>query len=52
MGGNFYEAGGSTRPLDGAMRAPGLWAADGRSEAGLGDCVAGAIGRTGAAGPV
>jgi hypothetical protein len=50
MGGNFYEAGGSTRPLDGAMRAPGLWAADGRSGAGGG--VAGAIGRTGAAGPV
>src|SRR3954453_16677410 len=53
MGGNFYDGGGSAWPPDGAMRAPGLWAADGRSgaEAGLGDCVAGAIGRTGAAGP-
>src|SRR4051794_19650543 len=50
MGGNFYEAGGSTRSPDDVLRPPGLWAADGRSGAGGG--VAGAIGRTGAAGPV
>jgi len=50
MGGNFYEAGGSAPLLAGAVRPPGLWAADGRS--GAEDGAAGAIGLTGAAGPV
>jgi hypothetical protein len=54
MGGNFYEAGASAWPLTGARPPPALLAADGRcgAEAGFGACVAGAIGRTGAAGPV